>query len=89
LLEVGVNSLFISSNFPVIEVGVSNRQQGQARPQVTQILNSMEVPANKTDILKLFDKMNKDMAWTILDPDGTLHRSINLSTSWNLVLHDI
>jgi hypothetical protein len=87
---VGVNSLFISSNFPVIEVGVSNRQQGQARPQVTQVLNSMEVPANKTDILKLFDKMNKDIPWTILDPSwNSTHRSINLSTSWNLVLHDI
>jgi hypothetical protein len=87
---VGVNSLFISSNFPVIEVGVSNRQQGQARPQVTQVLNSMEVPANKTDILKLFDKMNKDIPWTILDPSWTsTHRSIYLSTSWNLVLHDI
>lgn len=36
--------------------------------EVTQLLNTMEVPTNKTDILKLFDKMNKD-------EDGTLDGS--------------
>ena len=35
---------------------------------MTQLLNTMEVPTNKTDILKLFDKMNKD-------EDGTLDGS--------------
>lgn len=28
--------------------------------KVSQVLNSMEVPANKVDILKLFDKFNKE-----------------------------
>lgn len=46
--------------------GFINRKELEAAVQegfVTQVLNSMEVPANKTDILKLFDKMNKEASF--------------------------
>lgn len=46
--------------------GFINRKELEAALHeafVTQLLNTMEVPTNKTDILKLFDKMNKEASF--------------------------
>ncbi|CAK8999191.1 unnamed protein product [Durusdinium trenchii] len=46
--------------------GFINRKELEAalqEPFVSQVLNSMEVPANKVDILKLFDKFNKEASF--------------------------
>jgi len=47
--------------------GYINRKELETAVQesfVSQVLNSMEVPANKTDILKLYDKMNKETSFS-------------------------
>ncbi|CAJ1431190.1 unnamed protein product [Effrenium voratum] len=46
--------------------GFINRKELEAalqEPFVTQVLSSMEVPAMKTDILKLFDRMNQETSF--------------------------
>lgn len=60
------------STIPIGNLTSVPKKTRQVTTEVTQLLNTMEVPTNKIDILKLFDKMNKDSDWTLKDPSVDL-----------------